>query len=52
MLVNVILRLLWSVVSPPDEDGERGLGAVSQRGSGPPRRGEDLPLCQAGVLDR
>lgn len=45
---------LWGgvVVSPPDEDGERCLGAVSQRGSGPPWRGEDLPLCQTGVLDR
>lgn len=39
-------------LSPPDEDGERCLGAVSQRGSGPPWRGEDLPLCQTGVLDR
>lgn len=35
-----------------DEDRECSLGVVSQRGSGPSRCCEDVPLRQTGVLDR
>lgn len=35
-----------------DEDGERGAGALSERGSGPSGCGQDVPLCPTGVLDR
>lgn len=47
-----VMVMLCPVSSLPDEDSERSAGVVSQRRSGPPRCGQDLPLRQTGVLDR